>query len=300
VTVIAEEEVLSETRHELGRGGQGVVYSVSGLRIPSLRFSLVYKQFRVPGPVGGLQQLVAKRETQVPHVRQDLDDLTVWPLRIVERDGLATGVLMRLIPSAFTHSVMSPTRRQITQIPRDAQFLMLPDARSATLHIPPATEVERIAICAEFSRAIALLHRIGVVAGDINSRNALYSLDGAPRVLLIDCDAYRLVGTVSSRSLLQTPDWEVPERTTLSTMTDRYKLGLFILRVLTPDDRRSTTRDPEPARETLGLHGMRLLRAALSTTPADRPSAQEWVDHLTTMLHRARATQPKSTDRREL
>jgi DNA-binding helix-hairpin-helix protein with protein kinase domain len=293
MTVITEDEVLSSEHFEVGRGGQSIVYAVPGARISGLRFSLAYKRFRTPSPAaGGLRALVVKREVQPPHIRAVLDETTIWPLRIVEQEGLATGVLMRLIPSMFTHSVISPSGRQLPKRNREVQFLMVPDRRAAQLRIPIASLEERLAVCLEFSRAIALLHGIGVVVGDINARNALYTLRGTVKVLLIDCDGYRIVSTIAPRPQLESPDWDVPERGTLSLATDRYKLGLFVLRVLTPGERTSVSRDPELVHGVLGTRGIRLLRNALSTVSDARPPAEEWVEHLAALLQRVRVNHP--------
>jgi DNA-binding helix-hairpin-helix protein with protein kinase domain len=199
MSIIAEEDVLLANPVKIGSGGESIVYDLPGFRLPGLNFGLVYKQYRVPRQaVLGIRSLVARRDAQPPHVREVLDRSTVWPLRVVERDDNATGVLMRIIPSAFLHSVFSPSGRQLLTA-RETQFLMVPDSRITRLRMHPPTVAERLAVCADFGKVLSVLHGMGVVAGDINARNALFTLRDEPRVLLIDCDGYRMVGTSADR-----------------------------------------------------------------------------------------------------
>jgi hypothetical protein len=129
------------------------------------------------------------------------------------------------------------------------------------------------------------LHQeLNFVFGDISATNEVFRLDTRPMVMFLDCDGLRRPGSVASTDQLNTPDWVPPEASSLTEPTDLYKLGLFILRCLTPGPLCSTSTDPARALSELDPEGGDLLRRALSVDPHDRPSAAEWHRRLSVML----------------
>jgi len=78
---------------------------------------------------------------------------------------------------------------------------------------------------------------------------------------------------------LNSPGWGAPEKGPQTIESDRYKLGLFILRCLTPGVN-AQNRDPEKAATVLDRDGLQLLRLALGEDPAARPSGKTWVMYL--------------------
>lgn len=124
-----------------------------------------------------------------------------------------------------------------------------------------------------------------IIYGDVSSLNVIYRLVPEPGVFLIDCDAVRINSNGPVVPQLHSPDWDPPEclggpyRNIQSKTTDRYKLGLFILRCLSPGIDSSQLRDPESAVGALDETGMDLLRRSLSTVPGNRPTATTWYKH---------------------
>ena len=78
----------------------------------------------------------------------------------------------------------------------------------------------------------------------------------------------RRLGTFAINPFLQSQD------------SDRYKLGLFILRCLAPGRGSSTNRDPGAADRVLDGRGRFLMHTAITAPPADRPTAREWLLYL--------------------
>lgn len=63
--------------------------------------------------------------------------------------------------------------------------------------------------------------------------------------------------------------------------TDRYKLGLLILRVLAPaGDGLERSRDPERIQGVVDAAGQRMMTRALGDEPEERPTASEWYSYL--------------------
>jgi hypothetical protein len=259
----------------IGRGGQGSVYRMPDLRLPDCDRPLVYKEyFTGHRPPFGLSTLAEVRSRMTSTDRNRLDDMSVWPIRVVLDGNEACGVLVPLIPDSFFCDLTSPTGRQ-SRTTCAAQFLFVDPARAVRLGLPKTTFADRIRICRDMAGALALLHRVDLVFGDISSRNALYRLDRAPTVLLVDCDAIRFRGSAPVVRQLNTPDWDAPEES-LTIYSDRYKLGLFILRVLGPGPLASVSRDPTRVATVLDETGMRMLVTALDAEPRGRPSADAW------------------------
>ena len=134
---------------------------------------------------------------------------------------------------------------------------------------------------AAFAYFFAFLHKRDLVFGDVSATNTLFALDPKPRIMIIDCDAVRRVGAASVVEQLQTPDWEPPEARDYGRVlhgdipqtreTDSYKLGLFILRTLTPARGATQETDWRRASGVLIPTGLDLLKQGLSANPSDRP-----------------------------
>lgn len=276
--LVVQRNRLGVVGPELGRGGQARVYAAPGLGLPDAPGPLVFKEYRTgSAPPHGLRGLVAVRNRLDPATRSRLDALTCWPLRVVEEAGTVRGVVLPLIPPSFCQERVLPRTGRVRRDPREAQNLMVGRELARHVGMPWPTPAQRLVICRDLAAAVHLVHRLELVIGDINPRNALYRADGRPSVMLLDCDAVRKKGSMSVVAQLNAPDWEAPEGgSALTQGTDRYKLGLFVLRCLAPGRFASVDRDPARADRALDAEGRALLRAALGRTVEHRPTAQGW------------------------
>lgn len=277
---------LGELGAQLGRGAQAIVYELPGLTIDDVREPLVYKEYReVTGSPNDIRRIVANRLALDPAKRAMLDKISAWPLRVVEEDGELRGILMRKVPDSFMDSLVLPGSGRTTKQLREIQNLFIDPALAKWLGRPVPDTRQRLRICRDFAAALTFFHtELSIAFGDINARNELYRLDQQPTVLFIDCDGVRRSGEVSGNQQLNAPDWVPPNNEPLSQPTDLYKLGLFILRCLSPGPNASTRLDPEPAREVLGQTGFELLERALGTDPRARPTARAWQVHLSRLI----------------
>lgn len=272
----------------LGKGGQAKVHDAPGLRLPDVAGPLVYKEY-LPGaaPAHGPRRLVALRNAADPALRARLDALTAWPSRQVVERGAVVGLVMPRIHDDFFQEMRLPSGK-LARKPREVQFLLIPPDKAQLLDLPVPSPQQRLALCRDFAAALAFLHDdLDVVFGDINACNALFRLDTEPMVMFVDCDAARRTGDMAAVAQLNAPDWELPGSTVLSKDTDLYKLGLFILRCLTPGNLSSVNRDPARARLVLDAQGMALLKAAVGGPAGQRPTAQQWVRYLRRCLGEA-------------
>jgi serine/threonine protein kinase len=286
---LAEHRAALGNLEYLSDGGQSTIYQLPGYSMPNAPGPFVYKEYhkhlgQIPGH--GLASVIAVRESLDTKERQWLDGCTVWPLRVVvDRGGAVTGVIMRLIPDEFFQQLTLRSGRT-ARLPREAQHLFVQRSRCEQLGWPYAEPRQRLQLCAQLSYTLAFLHRRDIVFGDISPRNVLFRLKPSVGMMLVDCDAIRKVGTAAVVGQGNTPDWFPPEgrMAPQSVRTDRYKLGLFILRVLSPGPGSSVNRDPDVVWNTLDPTGLRLLRSSLSPDPFARTDARTWYFYLRSLL----------------
>lgn len=280
----------------LGSGGQARVFELPALGLPDVQGRLVYKQYKKqpdPAAVNGMRKTVALRARlqAEPAKLARLDDATAWPVRlVVDVSGAACGLVLRRIPDSFFHDIRVPSGA-IKHGPREVQFLFISPDRALRGGTPTPTPTERLTICRDFAATLAFLHgELGVVFGDINARNAVFRLGTDPTVMFVDCDAVRPMGDMAAVPQLNAPDWDPPEGAgVLTRWTDVYKLGLFVLRCLTPDNGSSINRDPNQASGVLDAQGLALLHEAIRGPAEQRPLAEVWHRYLRRVLGEALA-----------
>jgi hypothetical protein len=299
----------------IGRGGTAMVYGLpdlapAALRLPALH-GLVYKEYKQkvleragPGLLSGLRTLVALRlHKLVDEQRARWDQRIVWPLRVVtDAAGAATGIVMPLIPPPFFQRTVR--RSGPPQLrPREVEKLFGDVDTMRRTGLDPLDTDTRVTLVGRIASTYAMMHRAGIVIGDINGRNLIYDpARSRPAVMAVDADSARPEGT---RSVFETqpysPQWQPPEvlaairryqqnpqstpsraLTAQNKQTDLYKFGLLAVRILDYGRRRAVNRDPTRAVEVLRRsrvpEAAELLRATLAENPKDRPTLREWYE----------------------
>lgn len=273
---------LSTGSGDQASGAQALFWHLPDLRLPGCPWPLVFKQYRetdrMPA-VHGLAVIIAIRQRLDEAHLPWFDATAAWPLRCVINDGLAVGVVMRLAPDDFYQTIqlraLGTTQRKLCEV----QHLMASEEDCNKIGMPFADRNARFGLCATMAYFLAFLHKRDVVFGDISATNELFTLEPKPRLMFIDCDAVRKVGAASVVDQLNTPDWVPPEGPRLQTKeTDSYKLGLFILRTLTPRRGGTQTTDPQLAKGILNPIGAELLEKALGPA-GNRTTPKEWYEH---------------------
>lgn len=282
-------------RQELAKGGMAVVYDLTDFRIgeqPGWR--LVYKRFKKatrPVPIFGLESMVKMRDNWHPDQRKAIDRSFNWMVRVVTDDGAgAAGIILpRLHDSYFLD--LTNSYGEVKHRPAEGQFLAASRDYFQQKRMPYPSLDDRVNLCVSLIKGMALLHRAEVVYGDLSLRNFLYRLGPNPSVIYVDTDAMRPKGTTSALGMQpHTPDWEPPEALAARKVgdgvgfamqnyaTDRYKLGLAILRILAEVPRAAEKRDPTLVRHVLPPSLYALLVQSLQAPPADRPPAKIWYE----------------------
>lgn len=207
----------------LGTGGQGRVYDLLG------RPGYAYKEYRQPVVhAEALTELVRFRASLPAADRELLDRSAAWPVqRVVDAAGSVKGVIMLRVPSRFEHLIAGRARH--LELP----YLTFP-RKPLWADVPSPTARQRMAIVRHFVEVLDLLHRNGLIYGDISHANVLWTVTEGPGVYLLDCDGIRRLGRQAVMPQPETPDWNDPygDSTAASQDGDRYKLALLAGRVL--------------------------------------------------------------------
>ncbi|TDC82162.1 hypothetical protein [Actinomadura sp. 7K507] len=237
-----------------------------------------------------LDRLIGLPAAMAPHELAIVDAATCWPVSRVVSDGTTAGVVMAKAPAEFFTLVRTPFGPP-ERLPLNLDQLVQADPgfyEARDLAVPGRPE--RVRVARNMLRVAALLERRDVVYGDWSYANLFWER-GEGRVFLIDMDSCGL----SSRPWVECNSWNdpaVPQGERLTVHTDRYKIAVAVLRVLTG----VRGEDPHPALDTLGRR-LRTgpfgdaLRCSLDDPPELRPSAQELVELLESELD-ARPAKP--------
>ncbi|WP_329176629.1 hypothetical protein [Streptomyces sp. NBC_01477] len=260
--------------HFLAKGGQGKVYTVPNAP-PGLAGSFVYKEYlpAVPVDADALESVVGFLDTLGPGERTFLDGRSAWPVALVADGGRPLGFLMRQVPDEFRIAVGNQIRTQ------GMEFLLNDDAylRSIGIHLDNRL---RLQLLRDLAQITALLHREQAAIGDLSPKNVLFTLDGTPRCLLIDCDSMRVHGR-SAVEPVDTPDWEVPAGESKATpYSDGYKFGLIAARLFDGDQSRVDYRALGAVSPDLAA----LARRSVESAPAGRPDLVSWFGPLDAAL----------------
>lgn len=144
---------------ELGRGGEGAVYSCADE-------TLVGKIYHEKIGDEKAEKLLWMAENSTPQLLKT----TAWVAQILKEKphGKTVGFLMPKIRAKEIHELYAPKSRRI--------------------HFPDATWHFLIHTATNLARAFHNLHKDGHVMGDVNQGNCVVTADGT--VKLIDCDSY--------------------------------------------------------------------------------------------------------------
>jgi hypothetical protein len=271
----------------LAKGGLGEVFRVGGYHLPGDPSDLAYKEFtsHVTEQANSAKAAVAFRDGLSAFDQADLDAHTAWPRALVEEPrGHVIGLLMPLIPADFFCPMTDPATGALERKPLEMTWLASgAQQRTATgLQLRNVDKLERLMLLGELIWAIARLHKHAWVFGDLSLRNAVFALD-PPRVLVLDCDGAAPLSD-PNRHQANTPYWFPPEITSgaqqlQDASTDVYKLGLAILRCMTPGKGANTAKDSATAAGVLDAEGATLIARVLNTDRGQRPSAKDLYDY---------------------
>ncbi len=304
---IRVREVDLGARALIGSGAATQVHRLEAFTVPGYLggLALVRIRDRETTPTHGdsavLAQLVAMRWGLDARERALLDGLAAWPLAVVEGEGGdVVGCLVPLAAHPFYYLPADDTKNG--KVPQQAKWLVVAPKRARRAGAAAVGErdvVARSTVLARVCLLLELLHRHGVVYGDLSDRAVLFGAGDVAEAFVVGCEGAAIAGDGTPQR--NSAGWAAPEAfggedddedgktdAALSTApsvqtvaTDLYKLGLLILRVLAPaGDGLERSRDADRVRGVLDETGQRMMQDALGEEPGDRPTAAEWYAYL--------------------
>ena len=283
----------------IASGGFGEVFR-TGFRLPGYRGALAYKELKsslsqdkYSRAVEAMRQAVQLRDSMSDGDRSDLDEVTVWPLALVEEGGVVRGCLMPLIRPEFFAELHPPATGKKDSKTRDLAWL---PARSPALQRAGFSQDQidefsdllvRMRIMVWLVYSVALMHKYGVVYGDMSLKNAVFCLGEYPRSVLMDCDGVARLDDASRRQAnspsFLAPECEEPGRNPFArgrahfqdTRTDVYKLGLCVVRCLSRGRGATQLKSADHLTGLLSPECLDVIKASLSQDPDQRPTAKQ-------------------------
>ncbi|MGD8166675.1 hypothetical protein ACEXOS_005590 [Herbiconiux sp. P16] len=307
----------------IGSGTATDVYRLDNFTVPGHHGGLAFVRTRDRAAErwnpAVLSRLVALRLGLDAGARATLDGVAAWPTAVVEDDGgEAVGCLMPLAAHPFYY--LPSDDKSAGKMPQNAKWLIVAPKRARRAGAVAVGERDLVARCTVLARVsllLELLHRDGIVFGDLSERSVLFGVGDVAEAFVVGCEgaAFGDAGVLQRNSA----GWAAPETfggkreagesggagesgeagepgeggagntdawmskapSVQTIATDRYKLGLLILRVLAPaGDGLERSRDADRIRSVLDGAGQRMMTRALGDEPDERPSASEWYDYL--------------------
>lgn len=260
---------------EIGKGGEGTVFDIAG------RPDVVYKEY-LPrtGLVlnrAALERLIARTADFTDHERKRIASRAAWPTDLVVDGARVTGYVMPRIPDTYwrTHGASHDPRR----VPCDLNYLTYraqwQTSKDLVSDVPRLDIPDILRLLGDLAETMALLHRHGLVMGDVSGRNLLWTDRPALSVFVIDCDAFRPEGEEAVNPPKESPDWGDPtvKNGRTNRASDVYKLGLAAYRALGARASRFPPMSPEPID---GVPDPVIDLIWRSIASDGRPSAAEW------------------------
>jgi serine/threonine protein kinase len=287
----------------LAEGGFGKVYRVPDYHLQGDPADLAYKEFtkEEAQQAHASQTAVAFRDNLSTAERAALDPYAAWPRAVVEDGRTVVGLLMPLIPPDFFCELIDDKTGDRGTAPREMQWLIATQAQrdAADIDLSSVDKTQRITLLAQLVYAVRRLHKHGWVFGDLSFKNAVFAVN-PPRMMLIDCDAAASVSD-PRRKQVHTPFWVPPECQHVpgqvhldvqDTVTDVYKLGLAILRCLSPGKGAASATSPARVAQELDAAGLDLIARAVGSARRARPTSKELYAYLYS-LQRPRVQLPE-------
>ncbi|TYB51823.1 hypothetical protein FXF51_52750 [Nonomuraea sp. PA05] len=169
--------------------------------------------------------------------RATLDRRCAWPVSVVRQGrvtsrvtGRVTGILIRPAPERmFIELRDRRVPRHLDELTRSPERVnALRDHYGTRYYEPPY----KLAVLGRLLATVQWLHEQGYVVGDLQLRNAVFTVDPAPAVYLLDCDSCLPVGGRGALPEVDPEQWKLPREGAFTLESDYYKFAWAVVRCL--------------------------------------------------------------------
>ncbi|MEV0997090.1 hypothetical protein [Nonomuraea sp. NPDC050202] len=213
--------------------------------------------------------------------RQDraaLDRRCAWPIAAVGRDRI-TGILIRPAPEQmFVELRDRRVPRHLDELTRSPERVdALRDHYGTRYYEPPY----KLAVLGRLLSTVQWLHEQGYVVGDLQLRNAVFTIDPAPAVYLLDCDSCLPVGGRGALPEADPEQWKLPREGAFTPESDYYKFAWAVVRCL-QESAETWSLDETALARVLPSRHRRLIEQCVDGAPASvdverwRAAGESW------------------------
>jgi hypothetical protein len=262
-------------------GGHGALTPCTGPDGRSLLLKHYHADLLPALEVSSLRRAVGWRRRLTPRDRHQLDATCAWPLAAVTDGGAVAGILIEPAGPAMMQVLQRPGVRPVRE-PRHLDDLARTPAAAARVGAPHHPPRVKLAVLATLIVTMQWLHDRSYSVGDLQPRNVLFTVDGPPRTLLVDCDACAPLAGAPAWPPAEPELWRYPYSTVHARPSDYHKMAWTVVRCL-QEDLEAVALDHRRLERTVGLETLRLLvescGAGANTAGAWawRRAANEWL-----------------------
>ena len=269
---------IAQQLERLSEGGEGIVFRVRN------QPTVVYKEYKAAQVpylnIGALEELMDAVRSWDSSDASRLASRTVWPQTLVDHGSDMRGFLMPAIEGAFYRRY--GLRSNPKQVLCDwNQLSYQGDSLPAHMisEVPKPSVEEKIQLVKDLATTVHLLHQHDIIVGDMSGKNLIWSTQ-PNRVIIIDCDSFRIDGRKGVCTHKESPGWIDPVLQGRETCkeSDIYKLGVAAYRSLWNDPNTQVTSPIVTAKRPAGVPDALISLVAASVGTSSRPDAKTWVN----------------------
>ena len=271
---------ISQHVERLSEGGEGIVFRIRN------QPNLVYKEYKANQlphlNIQALEDLMSVIGTWEASHQTRLLSRTVWPQSLVAHGAEKRGFLMPAIEDAFyrRYGLRTNPKRVLCDW-NQLSYQDTPLPAHMISEVPRPSLEEKIMLIKDLVATVDLLHQHDIIVGDMSGKNLIWTTQ-PNRVIIIDCDSFRIDGRKGVCVHKESPGWIDPILQGRQTCkeSDIYKLGVAAFRSLWNDPNSVVT--PEVVNRSrpssIPSDLISLIAASVGTT--NRPSSGDWARRL--------------------
>ncbi|WP_043619863.1 hypothetical protein [Nonomuraea candida] len=253
--------------YHLRPGGQA-----SGLalcQVPGVRGRFLCKRYDQETLAGldedALLAMVRWRRDLPGQDRRTLDRRCAWPIAAVRGEGgRVVGILVRPAPERMFAGLRDRlTPRHLDELTRSPERVRALKEHYDTRYYEPPY---KLAVLGRLLATMQWLHEHGYVVGDLQLRNAVFTVDPAPAVYLLDCDSCLPAGGRGALPEADPEQWKLPREGAFTPESDYYKFAWAVVRCL-QESAEAWTVDEAALARVLPARHRRLIRQCLDGAP---------------------------------